>query len=240
MGQPSPPRPELGGEGDGFSDRKVTPVGLWLEPVEDQGVDPGEETLALGMQILRVGQVGEEAGAAHREKEADRFHLAVGDRQRGHLEVADLEGTADGVRGGFEIAAVAIFAVEDVGESRLEPVEALRGGVDRDLVILHHGEATQVVEAHDVVAVGVGVEDRVEMADALAQALLAEVGTGVDDELGPGAADKNRGAEPPVPGVVRAADGAVAADHGHPDRGARAEKGDFRPRFHCVSWPTAP
>ena len=43
------------------------------------------------------------------------------------------------------------------------------------------GEASQVVKAHDMVHVGVGVEDGVDPPDVLSQALGPEIWAGIDD-----------------------------------------------------------
>ena len=43
-------------------------------------------------------------------------------------------------------------------------------------------EGAEVVEAHDVVGVAVGVEDGVDAADVLADGLGVEVGAGVDED----------------------------------------------------------
>src|SRR4051812_46134485 len=73
---------------------------------------------------------------------------------------------------------------------------------------------------------GVGVEEGVDGADAGVDALLAEVGAGVDeDALAPGL-DQDRAAAALVARVRGAADRAGAADLGHARGGAAAEDGD--------------
>ena len=74
------------------------------------------------------------------------------------------------------------------------------------------------------------------MADPFAEALLAEIGAGIDDETDLGRSDADGGAEPFVFRIVRGADRAVTADHGNPDRGSGAEEGDFRFCLHCKPW----
>ena len=56
-------------------------------------------------------------------------------------------------------------------------------GVERHLLLaVGEAERAKIVEAEDVVGVGVGVEDSVDVADAEAQRLLAEVRAGVDED----------------------------------------------------------
>ena len=67
----------------------------------------------------------------------------------------------------------------------------------------------------DVIGVAVREEDRVDAADAVAQRLGAQVGTGVDEHAGAGRLDEDRRPQPRVARVGGAARGAVAADHRH-------------------------
>ena len=164
----------------------------------------------------------------------------MGHGQGRHLEIPDPERAADHVGSGLEVTPVTVFPVEDVGESRVEPLEAFLGRMDRDFLVLMHGETAQVVEAHDVIAVGVGEKDRVELADSGAQALLAEIGAGIDDQRDLGSADVEGRAKTLVFRIPRRADGAITADHGHPDRGAGAEEGDFHAGLHCMPGRSVP
>ena len=60
MGEPGFPRAKLLGKSDGFTGREMGPMRLGLEAVEDEQVDPGEETFAFLVQFLGVGNVGKE------------------------------------------------------------------------------------------------------------------------------------------------------------------------------------
>ncbi len=55
-------------------------------------------------------------------------------------------------------------------------------GVDGEVAGVAKAERAEVVEAHDVVGVAVGVEDGVDVADAFAEGLRVEVGAGVDED----------------------------------------------------------
>jgi hypothetical protein len=75
----------------------------------------------------------------------------------------------------------------------------------------------------NVVGVGVGVEQRVDGADAGVQALLAQVGAGVDEDPPASRLDEDGAAAALVARVGGAADRAVAADLRHARRGAAAQ-----------------
>ncbi len=88
------------------------------------------------------------------------------------------------------------------------------------------GDGPQVVEAEQVVGVVVREQHGVDDADALAEQLQAQLGRRVDEQIALRRADEDGAAIAVVARVGRAADGAVAADHGHADRGAGAEESE--------------
>ena len=116
--------------------------------------------------------------------------------------------------------------------------------VDRQRPPLHFAEAAQIVEAHDVIGVGMGEDHRIEAVELFAQRLLAQVGRGVDQDFGRGRFEMERGAGPLVARIGREADRAAAADHRHALRRARAEHGHdqlFRfDRGHFPNFGPAP
>src|SRR5438270_6054671 len=76
---------------------------------------------------------------------------------------------------------VAVFLAEGVFEDSFDVVCGLVVGVNRQVLVSAKAEGTQIVEAHDVIGVAVGVEDGVDMANAFAQGLGVEVGAGIDE-----------------------------------------------------------
>ncbi len=84
-----------------------------------------------------------------------------------------------------------------------------------------------VVQAKDVVRVGVGDQHGIDARQGVLQGLLAEVRGGVDQQPEPVMPEVDAGAQPPVARICRSADGAVAADQGHAGGGAGAEKERF-------------
>jgi hypothetical protein len=78
-----------------------------------------------------------------------------------------------------------------------------------------------------VIGVAVGEEDRIEAIDAGAQALLAKIRGGVNDDVLAVAREEQGRAQPVVMRVLRAADAAVASERGNAHGRAGAEYGDF-------------
>jgi len=94
-------------------------------------------------------------------------------------------------------------------------------------------ERTQIVEAYDVVAVGVGDEDGIEFVEFGAQALFAKIGAAIDKPLfAVGCLDVDGASFALVTRVVGGANFAIAADHRNADRSAGSKKSDF----HSCHW----
>ena len=99
----------------------------------------------------------------------------------------------------------------------------LRLAVDRDRPADVLGEEPGVVEAEQVVGVGVREGDRMDLTHPLAEQLQAHLGGGVDQQVAAREAHQDAGTHPRVPRVVREADPAVAAEHGDARRSAAAQ-----------------
>jgi len=76
--------------------------------------------------------------------------------------------------------------------------------------------------------------DRVEVIDAGTQTLGAEIWPGIHHPTHLGAAHPDRGAQALIPRIIRPADRAFTADHGHTDRGSGSQKNDFQLRTRNV------
>ena len=86
----------------------------------------------------------------------------------------------------------------------------------------------QIVDAKNVIGVGVGVEDGVELRDVFAQCLLAEVGRGVDNNVAAVVCEHDRRTGAAVVGIGGMANRAIAPDGGNAHRGATAQNRQLR------------
>lgn len=73
--------------------------------------------------------------------------------------------------------------VEDIGEAALDVPDRVFVRVAGDECPLGDIEAAQIIDAPDMIGVGVGEEDRVHTPDARAQGLLPEVGSSVNNDI---------------------------------------------------------
>ena len=224
-----------GGGGHGFGGVEVGGVRGEAEAVDDEDVAALHELHGGIRDFLAVGDVGDAGSVVWVEEEAAGIDLAVEDGEGGDGGAAEAEGAVDFAWVWFEIAGVAVVAVEGEVEDTPEVVHGGVGGVDGEGFVRAEGEAAEFVEAHDVVGVGVGDEGGVEVADTGAEALLAEVRAGVDEPLGVAVIDEEGAAEPLVARVGGEADWAIAGDHGDASGGAGAEE---REREHGLGEQT--
>ena len=102
-----------------------------------------------------------------------------------HLQVAELERAGDDVRFGNKVALRPRPVVEGVAEHAPQVVHGCLVGIDgQRLAAAQVAEAAAVVQTHDMIGVGVGEQHRVQPLDLLAQHLEAELGGGINHQLG--------------------------------------------------------
>src|SRR5580658_1697247 len=77
-----------------------------------------------------------------------------------------------------------------------------------------------------MIGVGVSIKDGVEAVEVGAQGLVAKIGRCIDEYAMRAEANEDGGAKALVARIRRAADLAVATDHGYADAGARSEDED--------------
>jgi hypothetical protein len=87
-------------------------------------------------------------------------------------------------------------------------------------------KSPEIIEAHDVIGVRMCKNDRINTVNILAERLCSEIGPGVHHKRALGRFHIDRGAQPLIPRVRRAADFAIAANHRHALRRAGAKKGE--------------
>ena len=157
---------------------------------------------------------------------------------------ADREGAVDVVH----VENRRIRAALGLDEGIAEPVEqAVAGravGPDRQAGAGVEHDLAQIVDAVHVIGMGMGVDHRIERADARIHQLRPHVGRGVDQDAGRAllrlALHQQRAATAGVPGVGGVAVAPVPAKPRHTAGGAAAEDGEAQPAGHaqalyCVS-----
>ena len=117
-----------------------------------------------------------------------------------------------------------VSGAEDVGIDALQIVQRPLVAVTRNRRLLHHVEAAHFVESHDVIGVAVRIDNGVDASDAVRERLHAQVRRRVDEHRRPAVGLNQDGrARSFVARIGRAAGAALAADHRHAVRRARAQ-----------------
>ena len=149
---------------DGFLDGQVGEVFAVLEAVEDEDVEAVEQFVGGLGDLADIGAVGEVADA-----ESEAHHGAVDEGDGGPAGAADFEGAVDqsGEKLRAEQADFGGLLGEGVVEAALEGLVGVGVGPDVEGAALDRVEAADVVEAHDVVGMGVGVDDGVDSLDVV-------------------------------------------------------------------------
>jgi hypothetical protein len=210
---------------EGLFDGGVSGVRVVAQGVEKEYVEIGEQREAFNRYTAVICEVGAAA-----EAEAIDSAFAVVDAHRGEGDASDVERFCiKHVRGEARAAGFAGSLAEDIGEGVDDTGEGFGGGVEGDVVVLEEVEGANVVETKDVIGVGVGIKDGIEVVESGAEGLVAQVRRGVNEDAGGAELEQDRGAEAFVAWVGRVAHLARAADHGNAYAGAGAENEDGGP-----------
>lgn len=124
----------------------------------------------------------------------------------------------------FQITRKRIGSFEGEEKNALEVGHGFGRGIHRHRTALP-GKAPQVIEAHDVIGVGMSENDGIDATDIFAQDLGAKVRSGIDDESDLRCLDVNGRTEAFIAGIGGMADRAIAPDHRNALRCSGAEKG---------------
>ena len=156
-------------------------VGVATKGIDDEDVEILEESYAFVGDVAHVGEVG---GAA--KTVASDLLAAMGDGDALEAGAEEIETGAgcgvDAVKFDAGAGGIAVFGAEGVFEDAFEVCGGFVVGVDGKVAFGVKAEGAEVVEAHNVVGVTVGVEDGVDATDVFADGLGVEVRACVDED----------------------------------------------------------
>src|SRR5512133_1648198 len=218
MGQDRPARPEAPGRSDRLGYGKMGIMGMKTEGVDDQRLDPGQRLSRRLRYAVAISQIGEIADPV-----PERLAATVEQRQWDDREVLYVKTCTNLHPLQLGTKTAVVIRLEDVTEV---PINARQGGrrsIDRDRFVGPQIEDAQLIDAVHIVGVGMGVKDRVDPADILAQRLKPQIGRSIDQDIQPRTTQQDAATRPLVAGVLRTADRAIATDDRNPGAGARTE-----------------
>lgn len=213
-------------EGGGFGDREVGGVWFWAEAVEDHEVEVMEAVEGLGGDGLAIG---DESGGVVVGIDSPAIHMgaAVGDGERGKADGADGEGGwGDGVELDSGEGGSWEWGEGEVMEDAGGVAGGTWGSVNGEGFGHTVGVGAEVIEAEEVVGVGMGEEDEVEGRDVGAEALGSEVWWRIEEDTEALGFDEDGGTEAVVAWVWGGTDGAMASGDGDTVGGAGTEERD--------------
>jgi hypothetical protein len=156
--------------------------------------------------------------------EAEDRPVAVPDRDRNDVDAFVLERPVDVVQLQLRLPAADLRCVPDVAEGAADRFRRRSTGEGVDRLTLAEVERADVIQPHEVIGVGVRVEDEVEPRDRMAQELDAEVGRRIDEQMLAVRLDGHRLPQPLVSRIGGGANAAVTAHYRDAGRGTGTEE----------------
>ncbi len=132
---------------------------------------------------FHVGQIRKAEAVRGFKQEAGCLHCSVNDWKRSGLKRAEEEAGADDAGVRLDVATVDVVLTKGPGEHVFQDGNAGSGAVEREAFRFSPAEGAQFVEADDVVEVWVGVDDRVDLRQLLAQRLLSKIRAGIHQDF---------------------------------------------------------
>ena len=250
MGQVGTTRPEPRDRRQRLFQVEVGWMPLGPQGVDDERVESFQKRPAFVGDRADIGAIGEVA-----DPKPGDLEPAVVEPDRHDALAEDGEADAGGDPLEPELRQAAgrhlggVFG-EGVGKYLADGGLGVVLAIDRHRAADHLGEDPGVVEPEQVVGVLVGERDRVDLHHPFADQLQPHLGRRVDQEIPARQVHQDAAPRSLVPGVVRPAHGAIAADHRHARRRPAAQDGqppspvrhhhhdavssDFPNKFHCT------
>src|SRR5579864_8028109 len=174
--------------------------------------------------------VGEVSGRA--KAESINLSVAVDEGNRLELCSKQLQRALERMHLDLRQAAEFIVRIKNVAEHVADEFSRIRMRIKRQPIgLVTKTYWTKIVDAQDMVGVGMSVKDGVKRANIFANCLFAKVWRGVDQHAAPGVFDQDRRAGSPVARVAGVTDGAVAANRRHAHRRTAAQHGECSIHF---------
>lgn len=198
---------------EGFLNREMRRVRGMAQGIDHQHIDSPRRFFGLGRNGLAIGHVSQSLPTAPMENQSGGFDPTVRERNRNQLGLSQSEWAIDRVGLGPNIRPEFWTVIEGVLENPREIGQRPCRSINRNVPVLDLTKSAKIVEPQNVITVRMGVDDRIERLDTLAQALRSKVRRSIDTERTLGRPHKNRRAQALVPRIRRFANPALTPDH---------------------------
>ena len=151
--------------------------------------------------FLAIGQISHPRAAALGELKASGGETSVGQVKRRDRQVADFKRSGDDPWIRMKIALGNRPAIEGIRKDPPQGFHRRLTRVHRERTPAQITHPPAIIQSHDVIRVGVGDEDGIEIAQAFAQHLRAKIRRGVDDQPNFRGFQVQTGPQPVIPGI---------------------------------------
>jgi len=189
VGEPGVFRLELSDERERLLDIRVHRMRRVTQRVENEVVESAQKRLRSFRDRAEIGEV-----CSVSKPESEDISWTVHRRDWNDLQIKKLERAINRVQGDAGKRADGLPTVEDIGEGLLQHFQCRVRSVDRNGSFLFQIVGADIVEAENMVGVGVSVENCVESIVVRGHCLGAEVGRRVDDDIAAGVGEQHGGA----------------------------------------------
>lgn len=183
MGQESAFRIQLAGGEERLLHRHVGGMRLGPEGVDDEEVEVIEMGLRRPGNGLHVGDISKTLAIGKTETKAVGGRTAMCDRERHDLNVAELEEIVVLEDTGVRPHVIARSIAKSPRKHALESSQGVVGPVHRHRLLAPPAKGPGLVESNDVIDVVVGVEDVIDVGEALPQGLLPKVRPSINEDF---------------------------------------------------------
>ena len=176
--KPGAPRAQLLHEFQRLQHGLVHGVRGVAQRVKHQIIHSGDQRFGRLRQVAEIGQVGEAADAVTEDRQ-----IAVLGWHGRPRDAQQFKRSVNGVHRNLRNSAQRGLPAEDVRKRAPQSLQRLRRSINRQRRVLPHVIRAYVIEAENMVGVGVGVNHGVESVNFCAQSLRAEIGSGINHHV---------------------------------------------------------
>src|SRR5579863_9358891 len=196
-------------------------MGPVAQGIQNQRLHSTYQLIAGVRDTVAIGEISESSDAV-----SHHFECAMPQRHWLKLEPEESERAVDfdQIELGLTAAQLALF--EHIGKGAAQRLESLRRPITGDGRLLPEVEDPHVIEAEDVVGVGMSEDHSIDSWQTETKGLSPQISRSIDKNDSVLDLDLEPGPPPFVARTGRGAHGAVATDHRYTGGGATAEHGD--------------
>src|SRR5215471_3084900 len=149
---------------------------LVAQSVQKKNIQATQASHRFGGNFTEVSKIG-----SRTEAKAMNFSVAMENLYRFKTGAEQFQRTVNVIDLDARNSAVFVVGIKDVFENFLQGNCGVRKRVERNLLRAAEAQRPDIIESKHMIGVCMGVDDRIQAADPLADSLLAEIRRGIDE-----------------------------------------------------------